>query len=390
MKHIVIRNFGPISEVDINLKRVNVILGPQSSGKSTVLKVSCFCDWMERQIEMTQKPWQYCQREVIMENLIRFHRMDGYMRENSFIKYENDAIVFSYSEKTKKCEFEWKEKRRWSYKRTKIAYIPAERNLLAAIPNWYQVSLGKDNILDFLKEWEFARKYYTKGAPILDLPFSYRFDSAARVDRVVLSNDKELPLVNVSSGLQSITPLYIMMSYLTGLYFKNEQSKVEDYMMRDSLTQVVQKELPDLSKEEMGKIVSGILKPYRTSLFIEEPESHIFPSTQKQFVYSLIRMLNGRTKHSCFIATHSPYIMTSLNNLILAADKIAESKDKAALVYERIENRQSIRFEDVAAFEMKDGMIRNIMDAEFRMISADALDMASEEISDDYNFLLNL
>ena len=390
MKHLVIRNFGPISEVDIKLNRVNVILGPQSSGKSTVLKVACFCDWIERQIEVTQMPWQFCQREVIMEKLIRFHRMDGYMRDDTYILYENDSLWFSYSEKTRKCEFDWNKKKRWEYKRTKIAYIPAERNLLAAIPNWYQVTLGQDNILDFLKEWEFARKYYTKGAKILDMPFSYKYDPVSRLDRVVLANDTELSLMNVSSGLQSITPLFIMISYLTGLYFKNNQTKVEEYTMRENLLDTVKKELPKLSKEEQQKIVDGILKPYRTSLYIEEPESHIFPSTQKQFVYALMSLLNGRPKHCCFIATHSPYIMTSLNNLILAADKIAESKDKAASVYERIENRQSIRYEDVAAFEMKDGVIRSIMDAEFRMISADALDKASEEIGDDYNFLLNL
>lgn len=390
MKHLVIRNFGPISEVDIILNRVNMILGPQSSGKSTVLKVACFCDWIERQIEITQMPWQFCQREVIMDKLIRFHRMDGYMRDDTYILYENDSLWFSYSEKTRKCEFDWNKKKRWEYKRTKIAYIPAERNLLAAIPNWYQVTLGQDNILDFLKEWEFARKYYTKGAKILDMPFSYKYDPVSRLDRVVLANDTELPLMNVSSGLQSITPLFIMISYLTGLYFKNNQTKVEEYTMRENLLDTVKKELPKLSKEEQQKIVDGILKPYRTSLYIEEPESHIFPSTQKQFVYALMSLLNGRPKHSCFIATHSPYIMTSLNNLILAADKIAESKDKAASVYERIENRQSIRYEEVAAFEMKDGMIRSIMDAEFRMISADALDKASEEIGEDYNFLLNL
>ena len=95
MKHLVIRNFGPISEVDIILNRVNMILGPQSSGKSTVLKVACFCDWIERQIEITQMPWQFCQREVIMDKLIRFHRMDGYMRDDTYILYENDSLWFS-------------------------------------------------------------------------------------------------------------------------------------------------------------------------------------------------------------------------------------------------------------------------------------------------------
>jgi predicted ATPase len=72
MKHLVIRHFGPIEEVNIELKRINVIIGPQSSGKSTVLKVACFCDWLERQIELTQNPKMFCQEQVLHDNLIVF------------------------------------------------------------------------------------------------------------------------------------------------------------------------------------------------------------------------------------------------------------------------------------------------------------------------------
>ena len=82
--------------------------------------------------------------------------------------------------------------------------------------------------------------------------------------------------------------------------------------------------------------------------------------------------------------------MTSLNNLILAADKMAESQDKAQKVQERIPAQASLPFDDVAAFEMIDGQLRPIKDEEFRMIEADALDKASEEIGDDYNYLLSL
>ena len=34
MTHIRIKNIGPIKDVDIDLNRVNVFMGPQSSGKS--------------------------------------------------------------------------------------------------------------------------------------------------------------------------------------------------------------------------------------------------------------------------------------------------------------------------------------------------------------------
>ena len=47
MKHLVIRNLGPLKEADIELKRINVIIGSQSSGKSCVLKTACYCTWVE-------------------------------------------------------------------------------------------------------------------------------------------------------------------------------------------------------------------------------------------------------------------------------------------------------------------------------------------------------
>ena len=205
MKHIVIRQFGPIDEVDIELKRVNLIIGPQSSGKSTVLKVACYCDWMERQIELTQKPERYCDAETFVFNLINFHRLKGYLKADTYISYENDAVFFDFSEKAKKCTFRWKADKRWKYKRVKIAYIPSERNLVAAIPNWYQVSMKQDNILDFMKEWEFARKAFSKGEAILDLPVKYKYSSNNSADYIVLPNGKELDLTVTSF----LVPLFI-------------------------------------------------------------------------------------------------------------------------------------------------------------------------------------
>ena len=42
---IIIRNFGPIENVDIKLKRINVFIGEQGVGKSTIAKLySCMQD----------------------------------------------------------------------------------------------------------------------------------------------------------------------------------------------------------------------------------------------------------------------------------------------------------------------------------------------------------
>lgn len=313
------------------------------------------------------------------------------MQEETYISYANDALSFEYDAAKKDCKFSWgRGNKRWNYKRTKIAYIPSERNLVAAIPNWYQVSMENNNIFDFMKEWEFARKTFTNKEKIIGLPFAYKYNTTNKADKIIMPNGQELNLTNASSGLQSLTPLYIMIKYLTGGFYKEKHIKVEDSMFRDSLEQIVNRECGAMTKEKRQKIVDGIMTPYRTDMYIEEPESHIFPSTQRDFVYSLVSLLNGKTKHSCVIATHSPYIMTSFNNLIQAGQIAKESDEKAQKVKERFTNRQLLRYDDVAAFSMQDGRAMSIMDEEYGLISADALDAASQDISDDFNFLISI
>lgn len=390
MRRLVIRNVGPVKMAELEMKRVNLIIGPQSSGKSTVLKIACFCDWMERQIEITQDPSRYCEYNTFVKNLVEFHKLQGYLQPDSEICYVNDAVSFRFLQREKRCLFEWKGSKRWSYKRAKIAYIPSERNLVAAIPNWYQISMNKDNILDFMKEWEFARKSFASGLQILNLPIKYEYSPQSQGDKIRLSNGKELDLTVASSGLQSLTPLMIMLKYLTSDYFKEQHSNVEQEMLRENLRQVVAKNCSGYDICIQKEIVDTLITPHHSDLFIEEPEAHIFPSTQKSFVYSLVNMLNGRPKHSCFIATHSPYIMTAFNNVILAGEACAESKEKAALVVKRMPKRQTLKYDEVNAFEMNEGILKSIMDDEFRLISADAIDSASQEIGDDFDYLLKL
>lgn len=385
MRHLEISNFGPIDHVSMDLKRVNVIIGPQSSGKSTVLKVACFCAWLERKIMLSAQPEKYFNQQTIEDKLLRFHKMTSFMKSNSVISYRNDAMAFSYIAETQEWTFEW-DKKRWSYKSPKIAYIPAERNLVSAIPNWYQVSMNADNMLDFMKEWESARKNFVKTEQILNLPVEYVFDESTQEDSIQLKNGNKIDMSEASSGLQSMTPLYIMLRYLTGEYFKNGQSTVEQKMIRDHLMSILTTEKKNLSDLKAQKIVDDMVMPDHSDLYIEEPEAHIFPSTQKEFVYSLVKMLNGRKKHSCFVSTHSPYVLTSFNNLILAGETLAEKGDAMKL----FPKKQTLRYEDVSAYSMKGGVATDIMDSEYHLISAEAIDEASSEIGEDFDKLMNL
>ena len=72
-----------------------------------------------------------------------------------------------------------------------------------------------------------------------------------------------------------------MLRYLTKDYYQETHANVEQEIQRQNLYQVGARECVGLTGEEQTKLADAILTPHHTDLFIEEPESHIFPSTQK-------------------------------------------------------------------------------------------------------------
>lgn len=268
MKHLTIRNLGPLNEVDIELRKINVIIGPQSSGKSCVLKTACYCAWVEKRVELTQKPDYFEEEERFIKELVRFHKLDGYVRENTYIEYESDYMHFSYDNTHKKFTFQWKD--RWGYKRVKVTYIPAERNMVAAIPNWFDVQLADDNIRSFMSDWDIARKATVNDLAVLNLGVSYHYDPLTNSDKVVVAKGVVLQLANTSSGLQSLIPLYVHLNY----YRKHANI---DYC----------------------------------DIFLEEPEENLFPPIQSSLVEWLLAMSEEEHANNLFITTYSPYILTS-------------------------------------------------------------------------------
>ncbi|KAA6315025.1 hypothetical protein EZS27_034451, partial [termite gut metagenome] len=143
--HLLIRNIGAITEIDIDLNKINVVIGPQSSGKSTICKLACFCSWVEKKVCLSQAFDFFLVDNRFYTELVRFHKLKGYFREGSYFVFESDTVKFSYIHSGNGLpKFEWK--KRYAYKRGKICYIPSERNLVSAINNWFEVKFKDNNI----------------------------------------------------------------------------------------------------------------------------------------------------------------------------------------------------------------------------------------------------
>lgn len=318
MKHLKIRNLGPLEHVDIELKGINVVIGPQSSGKSCVLKTACYCTWVEKRIELTQQTDFFEREDTFLTELIRFHKLKGYEKQDTYIEYESDYMHFSYNHTEKKFRFAWKEKR-WEYVRSKVTYIPAERNMVAAISNWFDVKLANDNIRNFMSDWEEARKAMQTKLKVLNLDVSYRYDLGSNVDLVSLHNGNELDFTNTSSGLQSLIPLYVHLYYLIRMQSEGEKNEsIKRNLENMALLQLIYRELFEdfidkESAEKCKEIYARYINNHFCHIFLEEPEENLFPPTQVQLINWLLDISQeGEYASHLFIATHSPYILTSL------------------------------------------------------------------------------
>ena len=124
-----------------------------------------------------------------------------------------------------------------------------------------------------------------------------------------------------------------------------------------------------------------LLKEQKGCLYIEEPEAHLYPTAQKDILELLVYTINATNSDSLCITTHSPYILTVLNNLIMAN----EVKDKQTVS----EPNLLVPFDDVRAYFINNEATL-LMNKEYNLIDAEKLDEVSNIISSEYSSMVDL
>ena len=142
--------------------------------------------------------------------------------------------------------------------------------------------------------------------------------------------------------------------------------------------------------KDAANLAKRLGKPHYTFMIIEEPEENLFPVTQYELVKHIFQSLNGNPDNSVVITTHSPYILTAVNNLIQAGNMIASDVEKTPQVHHALGVNTSLQYEDIHAWALEKGNLRSINDDEFQLISAAAIDDASDIINKDFETLLEI
>ena len=378
-----IRNFGPLTDINLVIRPFTVFVGEQGAGKSTISKIFTICRdlrWRLSILENTQNDIMRPFKEFALEE---------FFNDNTFIKYQDGADISILYEKGI-FSLTWenyavddaKELLKYLITATTTSlmkrtgnpslesidnhtrnllkanvrmelYIPAERNITGLLSqSLASLFLNKipfpNTILEYMSIFEKAKKEF----PSYEIPFlNIRFLHREGKDRVYLSDaNKELSFGACSSGIQSVLPLLMVVDY----------SRKADCF---------------------------------DSFVVEEPEQNLFPQNQKELLFFLTSRLNNN-KCNFILTTHSPYLLSCLN-VQLFAHRLYNLTDNKKAVESIISKDYMIDPNVVAVYSLGEGdnskdYCNSLISEKTGIISVNELDSVSDSIGEAYDQLYSI
>ena len=427
MQKIEIRNFGPIKELNLDIKDFSIFIGPQASGKSTIAKTIFFFkslndDLVKYFIESVEKSdfsksigtyaksirqkyldyfgssthlnglhlkYYYTEKICISITIETNHKyitpnfseqfkydFKNLVKEaiefSSFLGQRNPSLLTSKdllqidSEKRKfvsyikeKCNSIFQEDR-------ELIFIPAGRSLLATLSD--QLQFINPRNLDFL-----MRTFLDK-INIVRPIFNKSLSDIIKERRLLTQYEIDYNKTKLADEIIS--------KILRGKYQYDKDGEKIFY----ETNKYVKLNFSSSGQQESLWILLLlfiiILEKQNVFIVIEEPEAHLFPEAQKE-ISNLIALMSNVENSQVIITTHSPYILASLNNLILANKVGSENIN----VEKRINKNLWINRDKVYAALVTKGQVKDIIDNELNIIQQENIDSVSGTINDEFDFL---
>lgn len=410
---LTIDNFAGIKHIELDVSKINILIGPQAVGKSICAKLLYLFKNFDAAIrdaviEQKSKPElekafldtfkQYFPSQNWHKSVfkIRYQIADNYI-EISRAQESKIKLNLSYSQWFYNAFKKAKRRMKLVDKKTKEhsiypsisqslvnrfselgypagfnqIFIPAGRSFFStfhgSIFSFLSANKAFDPFLaEFGKMYELVKRVYS--SPPQDPEFDSfpkkflerandilcgKYKLEKEKDYIITIDGRKISLINSSSGQQEILPLVLSLIVLSRVRFGFSR---------------------------------GI------TVYIEEPEAHIFPDAQKKII-ELITSVYNEDKEGLqfFITTHSPYILTAFNNLIQAGSlekNLSEEKKKD--MYKVIPKEKVLDPDHVKAYSLSGGKCKCIIDKETSLIDANVIDDVSNDIAVEFGKLLEL
>ncbi len=376
-------NFGPVSDARVELRSINMFIGEQSIGKSTLAKlITIFTDYVSlcKLIQGGKDMWS---------SLLKDYNLDSYTGEEYSIVYEmheddkkfyieilparisffmqigeeritdakkisNEILKlkpFYNTDEFKKISIDFENRDILDFL-TNSLYIPAERIIYAVLTNLMPaLALAKSsvttNLLRFMVELNNAKAEYPQvHIGLLDIEFKHE-----GTEDSILFDDKSIPIVAASSGIQSLVPLLLVFKY-------------------------------------------AIEKKEYSSFVIEEPECNLFPTKQVELLKEILKAVKDSDR-TLTITTHSPYLLSAMNNILFASmlsEKYGEGIKK--YIDEILPEEYQIKSSDCSVYSLGKDInggvyCSSLLDKETGMIDCNSLDVVSEQLANEFDSLQN-
>lgn len=426
-----IRNFLSITNAEVEIKPITILIGRQASGKSIIAKLTYFFRTFlgETFVSSIRKRENKSNiTKAAKENFKKIFPAYAWEKDKFSITYQagNYTIVVKNDGSLSSFKFEYSKNLQSLHLKTK--------NDFRKLSNLKRKKLSADeqeDIFEFSFEEEMAFDEALKNNGVDIDPFSKGlFIPAGRsffsflqqnlfnflrqsgiVDTLIADFGSFYERVKNVYQNKKVDPTNVLLrrykvrktdakkldtltrSILIGEYVREEN---KDWIVNETRRVNVanassgqQETLPLLLALRLWPLFSGNQGSdnKKGQLFIEEPEAHLFPESQKSIV-ELIATIHNLTHTRFFITTHSPYILTAINTLIYANN--ISNKENEKEVEKIIDKSSQISKGDVSAYSVERNRAKPIFDTEYGLIEAETIDTISDEISKEFDMLLEL
>lgn len=381
---IIIRNLGPLKNVEINdIRPLTVFIGKSASGKSTIMKIVMLMRYIYKMVNIRS----YLKNAKITGSLfkLRFNTLlhDGLEKmitEKTEIYYiveiNGNEYRLEYTNGSLKANINVSNDDLVFFKES---YISEARSMIPALASRLS-SFKKGMNLGFYFNETF-NDFNDATDTVKELPLDYlnlkmKIQKSGNKPKQFMveslsGETSSVELKYASSGIQTSAPLAVIVRY-----FANEFS-FKDAFQRSVLSYLFQQDrlekfTPTMSQNELEKYVH---------IHIEEAELSLDPEAQRTLINNLVNTAFHKNKDDrklgLMIATHSPYIVNHLNVLLRAG-----YFDKARENYPYLEKN------DIAVYRMYEGSLVSLMatdnDTEEYVINTYDMSDTMERIFDEY------
>lgn len=380
---IIIKNFGPLKEVEIDdIKPLTVFIGKSAGGKSIIMKVIVLMRYIYKMVnirsylknaKITRSPFKLRFNSLLHDGL------KGMITAQTEIYYtveiNGNKYTLKYTNRGLQSDINIPDKDLIFFKE---AYVSGMRSL---IPIWASkaVSVKGENLGFFFHETfndfnDATDVIKEQKLEYMNLKMKVR-KSGNRPKLFTiesLQNDAvPIELRYASSGIQTSAPLVAIVHYFAQEFsFKDAfQRSVLNYLYKQDL---LTKFTPRINQNKLGKYVH---------IHIEEVELSLAPEDQRAFMSNLVEEVFHKNKKDrklgLMVSTHSPYIVNHLNVLL-----------RAGYFEKARENYPFLEKDDIAVYRVNEGKIISLMatDNDTGEYVINALDMSDtmERIFEEY------